>query len=95
MASSQSDVTQIPSPLWLLQLNRAFPRGVSALGGDAAAAIPRSAPGPRPALAPGPGQRIPRGHTDIGSFATLLQPGGINSTELELPFLEELIGGMR
>lgn len=47
MASSQSDVTQIPSPLWLLQLNRAFPRGVSALGGDAAAAIPdqRRAPG--------------------------------------------------
>lgn len=97
MASSQSDVTQIPSPLWLLQLNRAFPRGVFVFGKRCCCSDTLITVGP-PASAwhPARGEQIPPGTAERSwRFATLLQAGGINSTELELLFLEELIGGMR
>lgn len=51
---------------------------------------------PSQRLAPGPGRADPSETAEQRwKFATLLQAGGINSTELELLLLEELFGGMR
>lgn len=97
MASSQSDVTQIPSPLRLLQLNGAFPRGVFVFGKRCCCSDTLITAGP-PASAwhPARGEQIPLGTAERSwRFAMLLQVGGINSNELELLFLEELIRGMR
>jgi len=62
MASSQSDVTQIPSPVWLLQLNRAFPRGVCVREEMRLQRYPNHGRAPSQRLAPGPGRADPSGH---------------------------------
>lgn len=103
MASSQSDVTGIPSPLRLLQLTGAFPRGVFVFWKSCCCSRTPSAGGPAPSpgtqpgeLEPGTGARGSPGRAGKSwSTATLLRTGGRNSTDLELLCLKELIGGMR